>query len=404
MFELKTNEEIGNYLKKLILSNYTSCRQFCVAYIKLQDYDDDAEEIRKMTNRLSQILNGKKSIQTYDLPIFSELLGVSCEEMLSAGDVRKPITNRRTNYNIAFSHNESDWIDYLNREDCIAAYADEFGKTVVDYAIEFKNYGFLKFLMDNDYIKFVSEQDDWYHGYGNFGAKSLIKNRPYELVSEFYDNKLLRTKLIAVALESEDDSILEELRARELPIQYAVTEYHYSMVKFEEFYDESFIDVILNAKDTVFDYFCQEYEITSLQAKNYHTKWIYPFFSRMIERGIKINSSRVHKMLDIAINHNANIFYSLKKEMLRILKEQKQSYYREQGITELLQMIIRDFHINEEKNYVSFYAYWCKANPIAGLILYVNSKSNDNQIQDKVNQLNDLYDKIVNIKKYLIKQ
>lgn len=102
MFELKTNEDIGIYLRELILPKYKTCRKFCIAYLKLKGYNDDQEEIRKLTNRLSQILNGKKAIQTYDLPIFSELLGVSCEEMLSAGAVRKPLLNRRTNYNIAF--------------------------------------------------------------------------------------------------------------------------------------------------------------------------------------------------------------------------------------------------------------------------------------------------------------
>ena len=83
------------------------------------------------------------------MPIFSELLNVSCEQMLSAGATSVPRTNRRTNYNIAFSTDERDWIDYINREDCIAAYADEFGKTVLDYALEFKNYGFIRFLIDN---------------------------------------------------------------------------------------------------------------------------------------------------------------------------------------------------------------------------------------------------------------
>ena len=152
MFELKTNEEIGSYLRELILSKYPSCRQFCIAYLDISvDYSNDindqkSEDIRKLANRISQILNGKKSIQTYDLPIFSELLDVSCEQMLSAGAISVPITNRRTNYNIAFSTDERDWIDYLNREDCIAAYADEFGKTVLDYALEFKNYGFIRFL------------------------------------------------------------------------------------------------------------------------------------------------------------------------------------------------------------------------------------------------------------------
>lgn len=68
MFKLKTNEEIGAYLKELILSKYPSCRQFCVAYADLAvDFSDDphdlrTEEIRKLTNRLSQILKGKKSI------------------------------------------------------------------------------------------------------------------------------------------------------------------------------------------------------------------------------------------------------------------------------------------------------------------------------------------------------
>ena len=183
MFELKTNEEIGAYLKKLILSKYPSCRQFCVAYIDLTvDFSNDpqdlrSDEIRKLTNRLSQILKGKKSIQTYDLPIFSKLLDVSCEQMLSAGAVCKPITNRRTNYNIAFSKDECDWIEYINREDCIASYADEYGKTVVDYAIEFKNYGFIKFLIENGFITLISDEKGYVDF--NFGASTSLKVRPY---------------------------------------------------------------------------------------------------------------------------------------------------------------------------------------------------------------------------------
>ena len=109
MFEIKSNQEIGAYLKEVILSKYPSCRQFCVAYVDLTlDLQDDpndirSDEIRKLTNRLSQILKGVKAIQTYDLPVFSELLGISCEEMLTAGAVRKPILYRRTNYSFRFS-------------------------------------------------------------------------------------------------------------------------------------------------------------------------------------------------------------------------------------------------------------------------------------------------------------
>ena len=230
MFEVKSNQEIGSYLKKVILSKYPSCRKFCIDYVDLTlKIDDDpndiiSDEVRKLTNRLSQILKGTKAIQTYDLPVFSELLGISCEEMLTAGAVRSPILCRRTNYNIAFSHDKNDWKDYLAREDRIAAYADEFGKTVVDYALEFKNYNFLKYLMNNGYIQFVSNEETWSYGY-NFGAKTSIKDKPFErytLEEQFLQDITLRTRLIALALENDDESVLEELRAREFPVQFIV--------------------------------------------------------------------------------------------------------------------------------------------------------------------------------------
>ena len=297
MFELKTNEEIGAYLKKLILSKYPSCRQFCVAYIDLtMDFSDDpqdqrSEEIRKLTNRLSQILKGKKSIQTYDLPIFSELLGVSCEQMLSAGAVAKPITNRRTNYNIAFSTDERDWIEYINREDCIASYADEFGKTVVDYAIEFKNYGFIRFLIENGYITLIS--DDKGYVTSNFGASTTLKVRPYEektFQNEIYENKILRTQIISLALENNDYDILYEMRAREFPPQLTMTTMSPTSIKFGEYYDENFIEAILDSRTKAVQYFCEEYYVESKWQKE-EFLWMFPFLDKLIVAAVKKNSS-----------------------------------------------------------------------------------------------------------------
>ncbi len=313
MFGLKSNEEIGTYLKQLILSKYPSCRKFCIAYfdlIKSGNYPEELvlDEIRKLTNRLSQILKGKKAIQTYDLPIFSELLGVSCEEMLSAGAVRKPIMNRRTNYNIAFSKNEKDWMDYINREDCIAAYADEFGKTVVDYAIEFKNYGFLKFLIENGYISFVSEQGGIQEY--NFGATSKLKTRDFQqhtFNEELCENKLLRTQLIALALESNDDSVLEVMRAREVPTQLTMKSYNCSTVAFSKYYDDHFIDVILGSKSMVFKYFCEEY-YTELKWSKEKFKWIFPFFDKLIEKAVRQKNDRTELLLDVAIAHNEEAY------------------------------------------------------------------------------------------------
>lgn len=409
MFEIKSNQEIGAYLKEVILSKYPSCRQFCVAYVDLTlKIDDDpndmrSDEIRKLTNRLSQILKGVKAIQTYDLPVFSELLGISCEEMLTAGAVCKPILYRRTNYNIAFSQDENDWKDYLAREDCIAAYADEFGKTVVDYALEFKNYKFLRYLMEKGYIQFVSHEEIWDFGY-NFGAKSLIKvKQRHTLEDQFLQDNTLRTRLIALALESDDESVLEELHAREFPVQYTVIPYRCDAIKFADFYDENYIDAIVRANDKVFDYFCQEYHVTSLQARDYCCKWLFPFFGAMIEKAIKVNPERALLLSDIAIAHNKEIYDNLRKEVFRVAKEQKQ-FRSDVGFTEIIKDVLRDFHINEERNYVTYYAYWCKGNSVSGLVILVNAKSKEKEIQDKIDQVNELYNMIINIQDNMIKQ
>ena len=98
MFSIeKNNEKVGAYLKKLIEKKYPSHRQFCKAYLIAQGLDPNDEELRKMGNRVSQIIKGSKAIQTYDLPFFTELLGVSCEEILSCGKTYVPVSTHITN-------------------------------------------------------------------------------------------------------------------------------------------------------------------------------------------------------------------------------------------------------------------------------------------------------------------
>ena len=412
MFELKTNEEIGAYLKKLILSKYPSCRQFCVAYVDLtMDFTNDpqdqrSEEIRKLTNRLSQILKGKKSIQTYDLPIFSELLGVSCEQMLSAGAVAKPITNRRTNYNIAFSTDERDWVEYINREDCIASYADEFGKTVVDYAIEFKNYGFIKFLIENGYITLVS--DDKGYADFNFGADTTLKLRPYEartFENELDDNKILRTQIISLALENNDYAVLAEMRAREFPPQLSMTTMPSTNVRFNDYYDEGYIEAILHSKSKAIQYFCEEYYVKS-RWPNGEFLWMFPFMDKLIIKAVQENSSKAKTFLEAAIKHNEETYNALKKTILSVAKTAKENIHRNRGFQVVIADVLRDYHISKEKNVISFSPYWLQGDvkAIATNIICADVKSKKPEIQALIDRLNQLYSQIINIKDHLIKQ
>ena len=87
MFKVeKNNAKIGAYLADLINQKYESRRAFCRAYISANGEEPTNETINNMSNRLAQIAKGNKAIQTYDLPYFTELLGVSCEQILSAGE------------------------------------------------------------------------------------------------------------------------------------------------------------------------------------------------------------------------------------------------------------------------------------------------------------------------------
>jgi hypothetical protein len=395
----------------LILSKYPSCRQFCIAYIDLTvDFSDDpqdlrSDEIRKLTNRLSQILKGKKGIQTYDLPIFSELLGVSCEQMLSAGAVCKPITNRRTNYNIAFSTDERDWIEYINREDCIASYADEFGKTVVDYAIEFKNYGFIRFLIENGYITLISD-DRGLAGF-NFGANTSLKVRPYEartFENELYENKILRTQIITLALEHDDYDVLEEMRAREFPPQLTMTTNSVHGVKFAKYYDEQYIEAILHSKSKVIQYFCEEYYVKSY-GQNDEFLWMFPFMDKLIIKAVKENSSKAITLLDAAIKHNEETYNSLKKSVLYVAKRTKESFRRNVGFQEVIADVLRDYHISEDKNVIWFWCYFFREDhKVITNIISADVQSKKPEIQSRLNRLNELYSQIINIENHLIKK
>ena len=82
MFSLEEdNRKIGRYLSERIKEKgFKSNRDFVRAYLDKTGVPTGDEEEQRMANRLSQMLNGNKGIQIYDLPVFTELLGISCEE------------------------------------------------------------------------------------------------------------------------------------------------------------------------------------------------------------------------------------------------------------------------------------------------------------------------------------
>lgn len=305
-------KKVGAYLKKLVKENqYPSNRQFGKACLKMMGCTDpDDVELNRMNNRLSQICNGQNGIQMEDMLIFSDLLGVSCEEILSAGERRVPISGHMTNYDIAFSQDEELWSSYMKREDKLFLNSDEYGKTVIDYAIEFKNYPFIKWLLDEEFIWLVDNSEYRQFGYSYGGGTSIEKRAPWDMDNAVplqvkYDDQL-RLKIIALALENEDYDVLEEFRARETPFLHRVG-YLNDRDDAYQYYNEDYIHAIANASDNVLEYFAKEFELVS--NLKWKSQFIYPFLGEVIEVLVEDHQFKKAEFLaQHVLTHNQNTY------------------------------------------------------------------------------------------------
>lgn len=329
------NEKIGVYLRKLIEDKFGNTRQFCIAYIELDGVEEMSDDvIQNMCNKMSQLLKGNNSVQIRDLPLFCELLGVTCEEILSGGEIKHNPNKRVTNYSISFTGSESEIEEYIqNREDNLFCNTDEFGKTAVDYALENGNYSFMKYLTDKGYMWFVGENVDRYC-YQDFGMGTSITRR--ELPRDSYystDNKpqrlvQYRKDLIYMAIENDDTEMLEKMHARDVYYLFNFTENKHSTITCrggyysqealdKVYYDETLIELLSKShNEKIFDYFTEQYSVEMTGPTKCFL--IYPFISRLIERLVQNNNEYAEYVIRKAINHN-NMIY---EDRIRFWKKQ----------------------------------------------------------------------------------
>lgn len=298
MFKRENNQKIGAHIADLIQKKYPSKRQFCRAYLTVVGEEINDVSMQNMANRLSQIIKGTKAIQTYDLPFFTELLGVSCEQILSAGEYSVPQAKRVTNYYIAFSKDPDEWEAFINREDKLILNQDEYCKTILDYAVEFGNYDLLKYLIDKKYIWFDGRNENDY--ILNFGAGTSIKHRHIDICDWGLEAKMrqedeLRWNLITLAADHNDMDMLEELRARENPQMYSLSHYiSKNHPKFYESYNERMVRHIAKSSNEVLDYFTDEIEIRDRirysDGRDSKHIYMFPYISELLDFIIEENS------------------------------------------------------------------------------------------------------------------
>lgn len=407
MFYHIDNQKIGTYISRLIEQEFRSARQFCIEYLQVDGIKEPTrEDIQNMENRLSQIKKGTKAIQLYDLPIFSELLQVSFEQILSAGKCGEPKNNRMTNYTVAQSHSVGEWIAYIEQKGKPILNPDEYGKTVLDYAIMFGNYDFMKFLMDKNYIWFDSRKDNDY--VITFGAGTSIQRVKFEerdngvfirkpdmddLQYKLATEDQLRMYIISFAADHNDLSMLKKLRAREIPELYYKAHYlSCTCPDFDAHFDKNMVSHIAKSSDKILDYITEPFEIRDRirykDGSNRKHVFVFPYISQLLDMLIENNRSFVKTALEKAIEHNERT-----KEKLKLLIKESINngcYYEDYWKKEV------EFH--ENGNIVHFRDTLAVAGIITN-IARATKQSKNPQINRLIKRLNDSYNGIKNITK-----
>lgn len=416
------NKRIGKYLSKLIdNSRFKNDRQFSIAYLHLTKTPESAENIQNMQNRICQIKKGNKSIQIYDLPVFAELLGVSTDDILSAGMVKLPTFTHKTNYSIAFSKNPKEIETYLNREDKLFLNCDEYNKTFIDYALEAENYTLLKYLMDHNYIWFVGDNSEEYYcshrddsrDIESFGAGTSIKRRELHNIDllefTFKHQCDLRYKMISLALKEKDLEMLNKLHAKEVPFLYRldmggsyVVE-NFVLSKTKNF--QEFIETIVGSDNSIINYFFEPFTIkyTHLGHKyNFKNVFIAPFTGKILEALIinhQVFESKI--FLQKAINHNQK----MKNIILKNIADYKQTltdyhenqkYYIRENIEDIINAdLYREYMFCKDNGFIRFSPFFLSDpdtnSSIITNIINVTVNSKDSEIQFLIDELNQLY-------------
>ncbi len=402
MFELANSTEIGGYLKHLILRKYESERQFCRACLRMQEREETEIEVQKMANRISQMIQGNKDIQLMDIPVFSSLLGVSPEEILSGGKNHAPVGFRLTNASVARSKKPDVWKSYLSME---TEYdVDEYGKTLVEYAVEYKNYELIRYLVENGeiWVQGASRIEQQALGLGAVFSKMAMQPAtsgyytvPKKMERGYAPSQLtfsaeLRNQAIVLAIETGDVGMLKQMRAREIPEQYlACSGWD---LDWNGEYAPEILDALMEADEAVLAYFTEEFTIKDRFGNE--ERWLTPFFDELLTRMAQTNHAIAKQMLHTAIKHNQYADDKLQNLFSSVLDSYHESYFKsEHGRNIVCEDIMRNRYLSEDGSWILFVDVQAKERLTTNLIRADADKCGT-ELRHMAMEVNEIYHRI----------
>lgn len=401
MFRTATNEEIGKYLFKLIdekSDKFKSGRDFCKQYLFLEKGEQPSDdEIQKQANRLSGIKSGKYGLQIQDLGYYTELLEITCEELLSAGKSKPAFPDRYSNYTFAHSTDRGYWERYINNDDKLFLNADEYGKTILDYAFECENYGLIKFLTENNYITIVDNEStkDYVMTFmPPDKAMKYMSRNANRLNDEIINNDKIRTTVVALAIKKNDKYFLTKLRAREIPALYSVCEYGFSTQfdNFESSYNDKLTNAVANADKEILGYFSEPFSIKSEHSEGV---FIYPFLGRLLDKMISENNKNTVYVLERTLDYNSNVLNELSEK----IAQSYIMYKKYCDDKEAFSGAVKYFDMNDNGVF-TFMNYdpsdTSNLIKMKSNVIHISKKSKDEKINELISKINKIYFAIKN--------
>lgn len=401
MFRTATNEEIGKYLFKLIdekSDKFKSGRDFCKQYLFLEKGEQPSDdEIQKQANRLSGIKSGKYGLQIQDLGYYTELLEITCEELLSAGKSKPAFPDRYSNYTFAHSTDRGYWERYINNDDKLFLNADEYGKTILDYAFECENYGLIKFLTENNYITIVDNEStkDYIMTFmPPDKAMKYMSRNANKLNDEIINNDKIRTTVVALAIKKNDKYFLTKLRAREIPALYSVCEYGFSTQfdNFESSYNDKLTNAVANADKEILGYFSEPFSIKSEHSEGV---FIYPFLGRLLDKMISENNKNTVYVLERTLDYNSNVLNELSEK----IAQSYIMYKKYCDDKEAFSGAVKYFDMNDNGVF-TFMNYdpsdTSNLIKMKSNVIHISKRSKDEKVNELISKINKIYFAIKN--------
>ena len=322
---------------------------------------------------------------------------ITCEELLSAGKSKPAFPDRYSNYTFAHSTDRGYWERYINNDDKLFLNADEYGKTILDYAFECENYGLIKFLTENNYITIVDNEStkDYVMTFMSPDkAMKYMSRNANKLNDEIINNDKIRTTVVALAIKKNDKYFLTKLRAREIPALYSVCEYGFSTQfdNFESSYNDKLTNAVANADKEILGYFSEPFSIKSEHSEGV---FIYPFLGRLLDKMISENNKNTVYVLERTLDYNSNVLNELSEK----IAQSYIMYKKYCDDKEAFSGAVKYFDMNDNGVF-TFMNYdpsdTSNLIKMKSNVIHISKKSKDEKINELISKINKIYFAIKN--------